>query len=189
MSNHSNARPHVIKSRTNSNVDTATETAVSPAETNEPPVVISNAVKRRAQAVINDSSIDAESRAIVRYGLETNDPWLTELVRRADAGESLAEALASFEFSQTDNEPDAGEEKVEALVEMICRAGDECAIKAAALLALFASIENARHSKAVANLAKHVVFRRCGELNTYGIVDAQVAMLESELFSSEAVNC
>ena len=51
---------------------------------------ISDALKRRAQSVINDKSIDAESRALVRYGLEINDPCLAELVRRADAGERLS---------------------------------------------------------------------------------------------------
>jgi hypothetical protein len=48
---------------------------------------IMNALKRRAQAALNDTSIDPQSRAIIRYALETNDPWLAELVRRADAGE------------------------------------------------------------------------------------------------------
>ncbi|HXQ70245.1 MAG TPA: hypothetical protein VN844_07140 [Pyrinomonadaceae bacterium] len=43
-----------------------------------------NALKRRALAILNDESIDAQSRAIIRYGLETNDPWLAELVKRAD---------------------------------------------------------------------------------------------------------
>jgi hypothetical protein len=47
---------------------------------------IMNALKRRAQAVLNDKSIDPQSRAIIRYALEINDPWLAELVRRADAG-------------------------------------------------------------------------------------------------------
>ncbi len=50
---------------------------------------IISALKRRAQSVINDKSIDAQTRAIIRYGLETNDPWLAELVRRADAGETI----------------------------------------------------------------------------------------------------
>ena len=49
----------------------------------------SNALKRRAQSVIKDISIDAQSRALIRYALETNDPWLPELVRRADAGETI----------------------------------------------------------------------------------------------------
>ena len=43
---------------------------------------ILNALTRRAQAVLSDKSIDAESRAIIRYGMEVNDPWLADLVRR-----------------------------------------------------------------------------------------------------------
>jgi hypothetical protein len=45
-----------------------------------------DALKRRAQAVVNDKSIDPQTRAIIRYALEINDPWLARLVRRADAG-------------------------------------------------------------------------------------------------------
>src|SRR5678815_2368936 len=36
---------------------------------------IINALKQRAQAVLNDRAIDPQSRAIIRYALETNDPW------------------------------------------------------------------------------------------------------------------
>ena len=50
---------------------------------------VSNALKRRTQSVIDDKSIDAQTRALVRYALETNDPWLPELVRRVDAGETI----------------------------------------------------------------------------------------------------
>ena len=59
---------------------------------------IINALKQRAQSVLNDKSIDAQSRAIIRYALETNDPWLAELVRRAEAGERN---LDTIDFSQT----------------------------------------------------------------------------------------
>jgi hypothetical protein len=142
---------------------------------------IMSALTRRAQAVLNDKSIDVRSRAIIRYGLETNDPWLAELVRRADAGESIADTI---DFSQTPetNNDDASEEKIDALAEMICRAGDEPHTKAAALLVLMATLENAAHPKALANTAKHLAFTHCGELNSYGIVDAQIAALERELF-------
>jgi len=34
---------------------------------------ISDAVKRRAQSIINDKSIDAQTRALIRYGLEISD--------------------------------------------------------------------------------------------------------------------
>jgi hypothetical protein len=142
---------------------------------------IVNALKQRAQAVIDNRSIDAQSRAIIRYALETNDPWLAELVRRTDAGESVVDNLSVVETAQT--AADSSEEKIEALAEMICRGGDE----AAALLVLMATLENARHPKALANMAKHVAFTRCGELNAYGIVDAQIAALEGELFVADTL--
>ena len=50
-------------------------------------------VKRRAESIVHDKSIDAQSRVVMRYGLEVNDPWLPELVRRIDAGESIKEAI------------------------------------------------------------------------------------------------
>jgi hypothetical protein len=54
---------------------------------------ITVALRRRAESVINDKSIDARSRAVIRYARETNDPWLAELVRRAEAGESVGHSL------------------------------------------------------------------------------------------------
>lgn len=141
---------------------------------------IMNALKQRAQAVLNDPSLDPQSRAIIRYALETHDPWLARLVRRAEAGESVVDNLGVTETVQTAEE--SCEEKIEALAEMICRAGDEAEMKSAALLVLMATLENATHPKALANMAKHVAFTRCGELNVYGMVDAQVAAIESELF-------
>ena len=36
---------------------------------------ISVADRRRAESVISDRSIDARSRAVICYALETNDPW------------------------------------------------------------------------------------------------------------------
>ena len=144
---------------------------------------IMNALKRRAQAVLNDKSIDAQSRAIIRYALEVNDPWLAKLVRRADAGESIVDT----DFSETldTSEDDPSEAKIEALTEMICRAGDEPAIKSAALLVLMATLENATHPKALANTAKHLAFTRCGELNLNGMVEAQIAALEGDLFAGD----
>ena len=129
----------------------------------------SNALKRRAQSIINDKSIDAQTRAIIRYALEINDPWLPQLVRCVDAGESIIDNL----YVQSN------EEKIEALTDLICRAGDE---PSAALLVLLATLENSTHPKALANTAKHLAFTRCGELNLYGMVDVQIAVLESKLF-------
>ena len=147
---------------------------------------ISDALKRRAQSVINDRSIDAESRALIRYGLEINDPILAELVRRADAGENIRDALQHSEISET-NEEDSTEEKVEALAEIICRAGDKPDTKSAALFVLMATIEHSEDPKLLANAGKHFAFSRCGELNLYGMVDAQIAVIEGELLASKSL--
>jgi hypothetical protein len=103
-------------------------------------------------------------------------------VHHADAGETLFDTV---DFSQT---PDTSEhhssnEKIEVLVEMICRAGDEPETKAAALLVLLATIEDSKQPKAVANIAKHLAFTRCGELNLFGMIEEQVATVERELFA------
>ena len=50
---------------------------------------ITDAVRRRAQSLINDRTIDANGRAWLRYALEINDPALPELVRRAESGEPV----------------------------------------------------------------------------------------------------
>ena len=141
---------------------------------------IVDALKRRAQAVLNDTSIDPQSRAIIRYALEINDPWLARLVRRADAGEAIVDAL-DFEETPETNRDDLNGEKIAALTEMICRAGDESGTKASALLVLMATIENSAHPKALANAAKHCAFLWCANANLCD-VDAQVEMLEHRLF-------
>jgi hypothetical protein len=50
---------------------------------------IVDALTRRAQAVLNDKSIDPQSRVIIRYALETHDPWLARLVDRVNSGKSI----------------------------------------------------------------------------------------------------
>ena len=45
---------------------------------------------------MNDKSIDAQSRTVIRYALETNDPWLAELVRRAEKGEAVVDRIEQF---------------------------------------------------------------------------------------------
>ena len=143
---------------------------------------IIDTLKRRAQAVLNDKSIDAESRAIIRYGLETNDLWLAQLVHCADVSENIPE---TFDFSQTagsrdddSTTEDDSREKIEALAELICAGGNE---SAAALLVLMCKLQYSAHPKTLAHTVKHFAFTRCGELNVYGMVDAQIAVVESEL--------
>ena len=144
---------------------------------------INIAVKRRAESVINDRSIDAGSRTLIRYALEINDdPLLAELVRRVDAGESIVDINYS-ELPVISFEDDLSEAKIEALTELICQAGDEPDIKSAALLVLMATLENAAYPKVLANTAKHLAFTHCGELNLCGMVDAQVAVIEAEVIA------
>jgi len=151
----------------------------TPHETETTQITISDALRRRAQSVINDRSTDPQWRSIIRYALEINDPLLPDLVRRADAGEKIFDTT---EFSETSefNEDDSSEEKIETLAEIICRAGDE---PAAALLVLMGTLENSAHPKLLANTAKHFAFTRCSESNLYGMVDAQVAVAEAELLA------
>ena len=142
---------------------------------------IINALKERAQAVLNDRSIDPQSRAIIRYALETNDPWLAELVRRADEGETVIDSAGCLKMSSNN------EEKIAALAELICRPGDEAGTKSAALLVLMSTLENATHPKTLANLVQHFAFTRCGELNLNGMVEAQTSVIESELLATHAL--
>ncbi|HEX6717529.1 MAG TPA: hypothetical protein VF088_10475 [Pyrinomonadaceae bacterium] len=160
---------------------TAQET---PHETETTTITISDALRRRAQSVINDRSIDPQWRTIIRYALEINDPWLADLVRRADAGERIIDTIDFSLEPETNNEDDATEEKIEALAEIICRAGDE---SAAALLVLMGTLENSTHPKLLANAAKHFAFTRCGESNMYGMVDAQIAVVEGELLAGNTL--
>jgi hypothetical protein len=146
-------------------------------------ITISDALRRRAEAVINGSSIDPQWRNIVRYALEINDPLLPDLVRRADAGEMIIDTTV---FSETfeDHEDDRNKEKIEALAEIICRAGDEAA---AAMFVLMGMLENSAHPKLLANTVKHFAFTRCAELNLYGLVDAQLPLVEGELFADSSL--
>jgi hypothetical protein len=71
-------------------------------------------------------------------------------------------------------------EKIETLVDIICGAGDNAA---GALFVLMGTLQNSTEPEALANAAKHFAFTRCGELNLYGMVDAQIAVVEGELLA------
>src|SRR5215213_6170460 len=154
----------------------------TPHETETTKITISDALRRRAKSVINDTSIDPQWRNIIRYALEINDPWLADLVRRADAGERIIESLDLSQTPET-NEDDSSEDRIEALAEIICRSNEA----AAALFVLMGTIENSKDPKLLANTAKHFAFTRCGELNLYGMVDAQIAVVEGELLTSDTL--
>ncbi|HEY0724338.1 MAG TPA: hypothetical protein VGD41_10190, partial [Pyrinomonadaceae bacterium] len=96
MANHSSATAHEHTPHTTSSTTNA----------------ISEALKRRAQAVIEDKSIDATTRAVVRYSLEIDDPWLADLVRRVDAGETIIDE-SGFLLAPAASDDDSTERKIE----------------------------------------------------------------------------
>jgi hypothetical protein len=95
--------------------------------------------------------------------------------------------IDTIDFSETpeSNDEDSSEEKIEALAEIICRAGNE---STAALFVLMGVLENSRHPQLLANAAKHSAFARCAELNLYGIVDAQIPVVAGELLAGDAIS-
>ena len=101
----------------------------------------------------------------------------------ASAREETPHAINSTP-SNTLNTNDSSAEMIEALTGMICGAGEE---PAAALLLLMAAFENSTDPKALANTTKHLAFTRCGEWNVYGMVDAQIALLEGELLTGNTL--
>ena len=153
----------------------APERHATPHATNN---TISDAVKRRAQSLIQDRTIDESDRAFIRYALATNDAsGLSELVRRVDAGEPVIDESCMLD---ADDEISI-EEKLERLAAMLCQAGAQPETRSAALLVLMSTLENSSEPKVLANHVKHIAFTRCGELNCFGMVDAQIAAIETEL--------
>ena len=92
----------------------------------------------------------------------------------------------TIDFAKT-LEPDADRssvEKIEALTEIICRAGRE---PTAALFVLMGTLQNSSEPEALANAAKHYAFTRCGEFNIFGMVDVQISIVEGELLAGSDI--
>ena len=71
----------------------ATALEETPHETESNTITVSDDLRRRAESVIQNREIDPQWRNIVRYALEINDPWLADLVRRAEAGEPFIDSI------------------------------------------------------------------------------------------------
>jgi hypothetical protein len=144
---------------------------------------------------LNDKSIDPQSRAIIRYALEIHDPWLAELVRRAEAGEAIDDTLDSERIPESNNDHsetssgDLSGDRISALIEIICRAGDEPKTKSAALLVLMAMIEKAKYPDNLAGAAKYGAYIRCGVANLHDIDDAKIELLARRLFAENGYLC
>jgi len=90
----------------------ATALEETPHETETTQITISDALRRRAQSVINDRRTDPQWRSIIRYALETNDPWVADIVRRAGSGEKIIDST-DFTLEPQFNEDDSNEERRE----------------------------------------------------------------------------
>jgi hypothetical protein len=60
----------------------------SSASSREPESHIDASLKRRARLLITNSSIPKQTRSLIRYALEIKDPYLAQVVRRVEAGET-----------------------------------------------------------------------------------------------------
>jgi len=79
--------------------------------------------------------------------------------------------------------PETNEQKIGALAEIICGASNESAA------ALFVgTMQNSDEPEVLANTVKHFAFTRCGELNVFGMVDAQIEIVERELLAGAVVS-
>jgi hypothetical protein len=161
----------------------ATTHPETPHETETTIITVSDATKRRAESVINDTTIDSQWRTIIRAALELNDPFVGELVSRAEAGEDIVDTFESLR-TPVPIEDESVLRKVEALAEIIARSGDK---PTAALFILMETLENSTYPSVLASRARHVAFSRCGELHVYEMIDAQVAELEGELLASNTL--
>ena len=54
-------------------------------------LLVDASLKRHARLLITNSSIPRETRALIRYALEIKDPYLAQVVRRVEGGESIAD--------------------------------------------------------------------------------------------------
>ena len=63
-------------------------TTDSSASLREPESHIDTALKRHARLLITNSSIPKPTRSLIRYALEIEDPYLAQVVRRVEAGET-----------------------------------------------------------------------------------------------------
>src|SRR5215210_4198171 len=96
--------------------------------------------------------------AVIRAALELNDPFVGELVSRAEAGENIVDTFESLR-TPVPIEDESILRKVEALAEIISRSGDE---PTAALFIVMETLENSTDPKVLASRAKHVAFSHCG---------------------------
>ena len=121
----------------------------------------------------------ATERDEIPHTINSTNHTISDALKRhaqsVDAGETIIDNINLLHSS---------EDRIEALADLICGAGEQ---SAAALLVLMSTLENATDPKALANAAKHLAFTRCGELNAYSMVDLQIAVFKDKLLEDHVV--
>ncbi len=69
----------------------ATHSSATPRQ--EKSHIIDASLKRRARLLITNSSLPRQTRSLIRYALEIKDPYLGQVVRRIEAGETTIDHL------------------------------------------------------------------------------------------------
>ena len=69
----------------------ATDTSATPRE--EESHIIDASLKRRARLLMTNGSIPRQTRSLIQYALQGNDPHLGQIVRRVEAGEMTIDHL------------------------------------------------------------------------------------------------
>ena len=108
----------------------------------------------------------------------------TPHVNRTSRTETILSAVnrgAQPQIPEIDDDNSLGD-KIDALAEIICRGADE---SPAALLVLMGTLETCANPRVLANTVKHYALARCGELNLFGMVDAQIVIVEEALLTSD----
>ena len=108
---------------------------------------------------------------------QTPDTHEDEWTSKAGDVNSTGEAAEAYSM-RAHKEDSSGPQEIETLVDIICGAGEE---RAGALLVFLELLENSEEPQALAYTTKHLAFTRCGELNVYGMLDAQIAAIGREL--------
>lgn len=84
------------------------------------------------------------------------------------------------------NQDELPRDKIEVLVNLICRPGDEPDTKSAALLVLMSTLERSMEPVGLLNRAKHLVFAHYDDLTVDDMIDGQIATIEAELFADNS---
>jgi len=120
-----------------------------------------------------------DSSATVRE----QSPHVDQAISTSHVNET--ETFESNEHDSTEHdsaEHDSTGNSIEQLADIICGAGEEAA---AALLVLMRKLEDSTDPQVLVHTIKHCAFTRCGELNVYGLVDAQIGLVETELLTAK----